>query len=374
MGKQKLMLFNGFLGSGKTTTMVATAKYLAERGVKVSLITNDLGENLIDTRYAKLNRVPTREIPNGCLCHDVEGFVRTIADLLTDGEADYVFAEPVGSCVGLVESVYKELAASNADFELCPFVVVVDPERYRSIVLDEKDNTFNEEATYMYLKQLAESDIILLNKCDTLTDEERERVLRSLKERYPGRTVVPVAAVDGSGYADWTAAFTNGQQAALRDNEIDWDYLEAGDEHMGWYNNTLHAFSADGAWFDAVVEDLMSGIRAACLREHVEIAHLKILAENGEGFAKAALTGTTRPVVFSERLGQKDIAAVLYINIRAIAPPEQIRDMIYDVVRNTAELFGLRLSEYKEQAFGGFEAAPAPTDVCVSGSCDCCCG
>lgn len=52
--KQKIMLFSGFLGSGKTTTMVETANYLKGKGMKVALITNDLGENLVDTNYARL--------------------------------------------------------------------------------------------------------------------------------------------------------------------------------------------------------------------------------------------------------------------------------------------------------------------------------
>ena len=40
----KLLLLGGCLGSGKTTSMIAGAKNLEEKGCKVSVITNDRGD------------------------------------------------------------------------------------------------------------------------------------------------------------------------------------------------------------------------------------------------------------------------------------------------------------------------------------------
>ncbi|MBU1932190.1 hypothetical protein KJ965_05880, partial [Patescibacteria group bacterium] len=42
----KLIFAGGFLGSGKTTALVALAKGLIKRGMRVGIITNDQTDNL----------------------------------------------------------------------------------------------------------------------------------------------------------------------------------------------------------------------------------------------------------------------------------------------------------------------------------------
>ena len=53
---RKFAVFSGFLGAGKTTTMMALTKHLTENNVKAAMISNDLGSgvNLADNRYAQL--------------------------------------------------------------------------------------------------------------------------------------------------------------------------------------------------------------------------------------------------------------------------------------------------------------------------------
>jgi G3E family GTPase len=45
---------------------------------------------------------------------------------------------------------------------------------------------------------LAEADVILLNKVDLLSIEERSSVLTYLNRAYPGVIVSPVAALNGA--------------------------------------------------------------------------------------------------------------------------------------------------------------------------------
>jgi G3E family GTPase len=47
-----LHLVGGFLGSGKTTGIIAASKLLLSRGLRVGVITNDQGKYLVDTAYA----------------------------------------------------------------------------------------------------------------------------------------------------------------------------------------------------------------------------------------------------------------------------------------------------------------------------------
>lgn len=49
MAKARMIIVGGFLGAGKTTLLAKAAERLAERGVKVGLITYDHAVNLVDT-------------------------------------------------------------------------------------------------------------------------------------------------------------------------------------------------------------------------------------------------------------------------------------------------------------------------------------
>ena len=45
----RLIFLGGFLGSGKTTTLLRLASNLAREGKKVGILTNDQGQELVDT-------------------------------------------------------------------------------------------------------------------------------------------------------------------------------------------------------------------------------------------------------------------------------------------------------------------------------------
>ena len=63
-------VFSGFLGSGKTTTMMALTKYYTEHYAKAAMISNDLGGGvtLADHRLAVLSGCNASEITGECIC------------------------------------------------------------------------------------------------------------------------------------------------------------------------------------------------------------------------------------------------------------------------------------------------------------------
>ena len=54
----RLIIAGGFLGAGKTTLLLTAARRLAERGYRVGLITNDQGDDLVDTALGKGAELP----------------------------------------------------------------------------------------------------------------------------------------------------------------------------------------------------------------------------------------------------------------------------------------------------------------------------
>ena len=54
---------------------------------------------------------------------------------------------------------------------------MVDPERVRSLMLNETQTDFPEDVAYLFGKQMEEADTIVLNKVDLLTGKESKRLL-----------------------------------------------------------------------------------------------------------------------------------------------------------------------------------------------------
>jgi len=61
-------IVGGFLGAGKTTAIIQSAKILMAQGKKVAVITNDQGRYLVDTAFTRLSEIPSVEITGGCFC------------------------------------------------------------------------------------------------------------------------------------------------------------------------------------------------------------------------------------------------------------------------------------------------------------------
>lgn len=64
----RYIMIGGFLGAGKTTTVARLARRLADQGLRVGLITNDQGSELVDTAMLAARGFPVEEISGGCFC------------------------------------------------------------------------------------------------------------------------------------------------------------------------------------------------------------------------------------------------------------------------------------------------------------------
>src|SRR5439155_1481022 len=74
--KARYLMIGGFLGAGKTTSVVRLAERLTKQGLRVGLITNDQGSELVDTAMLRSRGFATEEIPGGCFCCRFNSLVR----------------------------------------------------------------------------------------------------------------------------------------------------------------------------------------------------------------------------------------------------------------------------------------------------------
>src|SRR5262249_55343823 len=169
--KARYIMIGGFLGAGKTTAMTQLAKRFADRRRTVGLSRNDQSSGLVDTALFRSKGFPVEEIPGGCFCCRFDSLVEAAHKLDETARPDVFVAEPVGSCTDLVATVSYPLRTMYGErFDVAPMSVLVDPVRAARIFgLDETGAQFSEKVIYVYRKQLEEADIIVVNKCDTIT-------------------------------------------------------------------------------------------------------------------------------------------------------------------------------------------------------------
>ena len=172
------VLVGGFLGSGKTTSLVNFGKWLCrERGIRVAMITNDQATRLVDTEIAMNASIPTREISGGCFCCRSGLLIEETERLINDVDPDIILAEPVGSCTDLVSTVLLPFrTVYNKQYRIAPLSVLLDPYRAERTLQRIAQSSKNgdvlggnaDNVDYIYLKQLEEAELIVINKIDVI--------------------------------------------------------------------------------------------------------------------------------------------------------------------------------------------------------------
>ncbi len=276
-GPARFILIGGFLGASKTTAVGKLAARLTKQGVRVGLITNDQGRNLVDTAMPRSQRFATEEIPGGCFCCNFNSLVE-VARRLTERDRPEVFiAEPVGSCTDLVATVaYPLRRLYGENFTVAPVSVLVDPIRALRVFGVENGGSFSEKVLYIYNKQLEEADLVVISKCDLL-DEARLASLRAaIAARFPGKEVLAVSPREGINLEAWFAKIVTEQQAAGKAMQVDYTVYADGEALLGWLNCTVQLSARKPFDGDRFLKELAGEVQTRLRAEGAEVAHLKM--------------------------------------------------------------------------------------------------
>src|SRR5689334_18781938 len=92
--KARYIMIGGFLGAGKTTAVAQLAQKLTNDGLRVGLITNDQGSELVDTAMLRARGFVTEEIPGGCFCCRFASLSEAARRLTAMTAPDVFIAEP----------------------------------------------------------------------------------------------------------------------------------------------------------------------------------------------------------------------------------------------------------------------------------------
>jgi G3E family GTPase len=189
----KVVQIAGYLGSGKTTLIIALSKQVARDGTRVAILVNDVGVVPVDGAVMQEYGLTVKDIGGGCICCQVAGsLMKTLDTLANDIRPDIVIIEPTGIAVPDAIRQTVLLSARKNPVENGHTIVLFDTSRASKLL------------TYDTLKrlvslQIKDATIIGLSKCDLVTPQEIEAASRAVHEINPKAEIVRISTVSGEG-------------------------------------------------------------------------------------------------------------------------------------------------------------------------------
>jgi len=159
-------IISGFLGSGKTTLLNHILKN--QVGLKTAVLVNEFGEIGIDNDLIIEGSEDMIELNNGCICCSINGeLINTVSKVLERSEKiDYLIVETTGLADPLPVAMTFAAGDLREKVRLDSIITVIDGENF----------DFEINNTSVAYSQILYGDILLLNKCDLVNEEQLKKV------------------------------------------------------------------------------------------------------------------------------------------------------------------------------------------------------
>lgn len=166
-------VFTGFLGAGKTTIILNLVSEFP-KDYKCVLLKNEFGNIKVDSELAKEKNLEVTEFINGCLCCVLIGKLGDAIDELIESYGpDRILIETSGSAYPA--PIAWEIRKKDDVLDLDSIVTVIDAINFKGY----KDKSFTAKL------QAKETDLILINKHELVSESELESVLDEVYELNP---------------------------------------------------------------------------------------------------------------------------------------------------------------------------------------------
>ena len=192
----KLYLITGFLGAGKTTFLKKFVTLF--QGQKLALIVNEFGKEGGDGALLSTLGIALSEINNGsifCSCR-LDQFEEVLENTIFQ-QPDIVFVEASG--LSDPTNVHKILSQPGrfSQIQYMGSICLADAKNFEKIFSTAR----------VCKKQLATSDIVILNKTDLVTQEKVDSVKQMILSHRPDLRIYPTSF--GAIQPDWIKNMTS---------------------------------------------------------------------------------------------------------------------------------------------------------------------
>jgi Ni2+-binding GTPase involved in maturation of urease and hydrogenase len=324
--------------------------------MKVGIITNDQSENLVDTIIVRqmLSElgVPVQEVVEGCFCCKFDELINQMDKILAH-HPDILMGEPVGSCTDFVAAVANPIKIHYQQaFRFAPFSTLVDPDRARSLLLDESPTHLPEDVAYLFRKQLEEADLVVLNKIDLLNSDQASQLQSAVAERCPGKEILFVSAKTGSKMDTWLDLLLSGKPGAGTVlSQIDYDRYAHAEAVLGWLNSAVRLTAAGSLDAGKFLLAMLAEMRNSFQVQNAEIGHVKCAVTGGGRTVWANLTHLeAEPVISDPQFGTLP-GGTLMVNARVHMQPQALEAIVRDTLAAVCDRFKTRCEIEDLQCF-----------------------
>ena len=167
-----ITIISGFLGSGKTTLL--NHILTNQKGIKTAVLVNEFGEIGIDNELIIKTEEEMIELSNGCICCSINGeLVEAIEKLINvNKKLDYIIIETTGLADPLPVAMTLLGSELRDQTRLDSIITLIDAESFNDVALESSIGR----------SQVIYGDILLLNKCDLVSNKNIEETISKLKE------------------------------------------------------------------------------------------------------------------------------------------------------------------------------------------------
>ncbi len=166
-----ITIISGFLGSGKTTLLNYILKN--QVGIKTAVLVNEFGEIGIDNELIIKTAEDMIELNNGCICCTINGeLLSTVSKILDRREKiDYLIVETTGLADPLPVAMTFAAGDLREKVRLDSIITIIDADNF----------DFDLKNSSVAYSQILYGDILLLNKCDLVTDKHLKKIEQHIK-------------------------------------------------------------------------------------------------------------------------------------------------------------------------------------------------
>ena len=177
----RLIILGGFLGSGKTSILVRLADRIlgfegSDGRTKVAVIENEIGQVGIDNLYLDESSYTSKELFNGCVCCSmVTDLLECLCDLEKNEDPKWVILETTGLArpADIADNIWEYY---DEDMSITS-IIVADAGRWQVL---------SENAGELVHDQIRNSNYVLINKTDTVSEAELLKVKEDIAENTDG--------------------------------------------------------------------------------------------------------------------------------------------------------------------------------------------